>query len=258
MVTGTNRMTYKPGERLPESLPVEAGVYELQLSEYGKKGRQGWAAKPGKFHNRRVVFEIIGTQDELTGLPKKVSEFLTLGPKNLFRVLNLAQAARFPEELSLRTDYSKPGAPASLENADAIDQLLTWLKSEKLVLRAQLGTDEYQGRETNRIQRWLDVEEDGTQASESSSEDNADGESEEDAAESADGEETEATEEDGSEAEGEEGEATEEEAESEDGVADDIEEHMTKPGKKPASKPTPKPAAKKPAPVKKPLPARKK
>lgn len=228
-VTGTSRMTYKPGEKLPESLPVEAGVYDLQLTEFGKKGRPGWAAKPGKFHNRRLVFEILGTSDELTGLPKKVSEFFTLGPKNLFRVLNLAQAAQYPEELTLDTGYTKPGAPQSLANADAVDEMLEWIKSSKLTLRAQLGVDEYQGREQNRIQRWLDTDAEGevTEGEEQTEATEEAGES----AESLDEEQqAEETTEEASEEASEEAEAEEEQQE----------EEQPEPPKKPA----PKPAAK--------------
>ena len=185
-VTGTSRMTYKPGEKLPESQPVEPGVYSLQLVEFGKKGRAGWAAKPGKFHNRRLVFEILDTQDELTGLPKKVSEFFTLGPKNLFRVLNFAQAAQYPEEITLDTGYSKPGAPQSLANADAIDELLEWAKSSKLTFKAQIGVDEYQGREQNRIQRWLDNDDADSEGVEESAEEGASEEQVEETAEALD------------------------------------------------------------------------
>lgn len=193
MVAGTSRLVYKPGEKVPESLPPEPGVYDVVLVEYGKKGRAGWAAKPGKFHNRRLVFELLGTEDELTGAPKRVSEFITLSPKALFRVLLLAQAAGYTEELELAQNYDKPGAPASLQNADTIDALLEWIKENGVTMKAQVGVEEYNGRENGRIQRFLPPDEESA-STEASAEEGAT-ELADDAVEEAAPEETEEVEE---------------------------------------------------------------
>lgn len=153
-------LTYKPGEKLPESLPVPEGEYQLVLRKMGKPGPAGWKTKPGKFPNRMLVFEHVDPEheDEVTGGPKQCIEFVSLSVKGpgLLRVLQLAAAGQYPEELTLTpgpdTGFSHPSVNA---NAEAIDQLLQWLMDNEVVLNAKLKIEEFNGRESNKVAKWL-------------------------------------------------------------------------------------------------------
>lgn len=153
-------LTYKPGEKLPESLPVPDGEYQLVLRKMGKAGPAGWKTKPGKFPNRMLVLEHVDPEheDEVTGGPKQVIEFASLSPKGpgLLRMLQLAAAGQYPEELTLvsgpDTAFAHPSVNA---NAEAIDGLLQWLMDNEVVLNVKLKTEEFNGRESNKVAKWL-------------------------------------------------------------------------------------------------------
>lgn len=146
---------YRPGERVPETLPVDEGTYELALGAY-EKGERGWKSKPGKFPSKKVSFNIVGTEDEVTGGEKRVTEYVSLSPKISWRVLFLAQAAAYPEEFDLPKYGEKEfTSPKVREAAHIVDAILSHIEESGAVLRANLGTEEYNGRTTNRIQKWL-------------------------------------------------------------------------------------------------------
>lgn len=152
------RMTYRPGERIPESLPVEDGTYNLSLSKY-EQGERGWKAKPGKFPSKKVTFSILDTEDEVTGSEKTVTEYLSLSPKITFRLMFLAQAAGYPEEFDLPKYGDKEfTSPKVRECAHIADAILDYMKDNGAVLRANLSSEEFNGRTSNRVAKWLPPE----------------------------------------------------------------------------------------------------
>ena len=58
------QLTYKPGETVPESLPVEDGVYTLSLKNKGKEGLKGWC---GIWYN--IIIGKQGSQPDFGTLP---------------------------------------------------------------------------------------------------------------------------------------------------------------------------------------------
>lgn len=253
---------YNPGEAPIESLPVEDGNYELALKDKGKPGPKGWKkSNPKKFPNRMLIFKVMGTEDEVTGDEKTVREFVSLSPGfSLQKVAFLAYAAGYPEKLKLLSGpKNKPNDPSVAKDMTAIDKLLQWIEDNEVVLRAALGTDTYNGRESNKIQKYLPPE-DGDSSSDDSdeeaeeqeetdeTEETEESEESEDSDESEESEESEDEEADEEqEDEAEESEESDEESESEDAddeeISDEAEEELSKkakPGRKvkqgPASK----------------------
>jgi hypothetical protein len=200
---------YNPGEAPIESLPVEDGTYELTLKDKGKPGPKGWKkSNPKKFPNRMCIMKLLGTEDEVTGDEKTVREFISLSPGfSLQKVAFLAYASGYPHKLKLLAGpKNKPNDPSVTKNMVTIDKLLQWIEDNEVVIRAQIGTDTYNGRESNKIQKYLPPNEDGDSAAEDSDE------------EVEETEETEETE------EGEEAEAEETEEASEDEETEEAEE----------------------------------
>lgn len=205
---------YNPGEAPIESLPAEDGNYELSLKDKGKPGPKGWKkSNPKKFPNRMCQFKLLGTEDEVTGDEKTVREFISLSPGfSLQKVAFLAYAAGYPHKLKLLSGpKNKPNDPSVTKNMMAIDKLLQWIEDNEVVLRAQIGTDTYNGRESNKIQKYLPPE-DG---------DSSGGDSDEEAEET---EETDDSETETEESEGEETEAEETEEAAEDEETEEAEE----------------------------------
>lgn len=147
-------LSYKPGEPLPEAIPAEEGKYTLSLKTMGKEGLKGWRAKPKKFPNRFTVWTIEGTEDEVTGEEKEVREYISLSPRILRRVLQLAHAAEYPEELDLKV-CGKPTDPLLREVCGEVDKLLEYIIENGVKVRASLGIEEFNGEQSNRIQKWL-------------------------------------------------------------------------------------------------------
>lgn len=234
-------LEYTPGEPLPESLPVEEGDYNLRLKSYGKGGIQGWTAKPGKFPNRRVLFEILDTEDEITGGLKTVRKYITLGPSQLRDTLKLAQAVNYPEKMKLHAVPPKAVKhPLLVQNAEAIDNLLKWIDENEVVMRARLNIEQFQGSDQNNVARFLPPEEGGEAAEVSEeSEDSSvfGGEAAEEQSEEPAQEAEEATE-----------AATEEAPEGEEQAEEEFDplppEPTPPPAKKAPAKAVPKPAAK--------------
>jgi type IV secretory pathway VirB10-like protein len=241
---------YNPGEAPIESLPAEDGNYELALKDKGKPGPKGWKkSNPKKFPNRMCQFKLLGTEDEVTGDEKTVREFISLSPGfSLQKVAFLAYAAGYPHKLKLLSGpKNKPNDPSVTKNMMAIDKLLQWIEDNEVVLRAQIGTDTYNGRESNKIQKYLPPENGDSGASDSDEEDADTEDAETDETEAEDGEETEAeeTEEAAEDEETEEAEEEAEEAEdSDDGeeAADEGEAEETE--EEPEEEPEEKPAKK--------------
>jgi hypothetical protein len=206
---------YNPGEAPIESMPAEDGNYDLTLKDKGKPGPKGWKkSNPKKFPNRMCQFRLLGTEDEVTGDEKTVREFISLSPGfSLQKVAFLAYAAGYPNKLKLLSGpKNKPNDPSVTQNMMAIDKLLQWIEDNETVLRAQIGTDTYNGRESNKIQKYLPPEDADSGDSESGDSEEAEETEEteteaEETKEAAEGEETKEA------AEGEEAEEAEAEAE---------------------------------------------
>jgi len=149
---------YNPGEAPTKSTPVEDGNYELKLKSKGKPGPKGWRKKsPKSFPNRMLVFSILGTEDEITAREKEVVEFASLSPGfPLQRIAYLAFAAGYPKKLKLVVGpKGKPNDPSVMQNMAAVDELLEYIESEEVTLRAFLGSDSYNGEDRNKLGKWL-------------------------------------------------------------------------------------------------------
>lgn len=255
-------LEYNPGEAPVESLPADAGRYELTLKDKGKPGAKGWRKKsPKSFPNRMLRFVIHGTEDEVTGNEKSCVDFMSLSPGfPLQRIMFLAYGAGYPKKLKLQQGpKGKPNDPSVMHNMKQADELLQWIEDNEVVLRAELGVDTYNGRENNRIQKWLPPDEVVESADDEEAE--VDEEMEEtDAEETDESEETEetdeteeASEDEEASEESEEAEESEESDESEEALEDETEDEPPakpiKPGKRVVQGPAKKGG--KPAPKKK-------
>jgi hypothetical protein len=227
MATGeAKRLVYEPGMERPRTLPIDPGDYKANLDSYGKSGLKGWQRKPNKFPNRKVLFSIQGTEDEVNGGEKKLPEYITTHPKAFFRVFDLAAAVGYPEKIIVDMP-KKPTSPEVRTLCVEIDKLLAYIKNNDIAINVEIGNEEYQGNTKSRIARWLPPEEDGEME-------------EEDMEPDVEEDETEETEED----ETEEDEETEEDSEDDEEEPEEEEEpEPVKPAKKAAAKKAP--AAKK-------------
>lgn len=214
---------YNPGEAPIESLPAEDGNYELTLKDKGKPGPKGWKkSNPKKFPNRMCQFKLLGTEDEVTGDEKTVREFISLSPGfSLQKVAFLAYAAGYPKKLSLLSGpKNKPNDPSVTKNMMEIDKLLQWIEDNETVIRAAIGTDTYNGRESNKIQKYLPPEDVDSAAADSDEEPEEADEETEETEETEDTDESEETE----EGDGDSEETVEEEESEEEAEAEDVEE----------------------------------
>lgn len=155
------RLSYRPGEKRPESAPVEEGDHQFMLADFGKPGMKGWkAGKPGKFPYRMLKWIVIGTEDEVTGNEKTIRDVCSASPKAFFRVHDLASGCAYPNEM----DLPHPTKPNSREVQDVltgIDELLSYIKDNKIVMNGTIAHEEYKGRDQARIVSWLPPEEGG-------------------------------------------------------------------------------------------------
>jgi hypothetical protein len=230
MATGeAKRLVYKQGMERPRTLPIDSGDYKADLDNYGKPGLKGWGRKPNKYPNRKVVFSIQGTEDEVNGGEKKLTEYITTHPGAFFRIFDLAAAVNYPGSIDVEMP-KKPTDPQVRALCTEIDKLLAYIKNNDISINVEIGQEDYQGTTKSRIQRWLPPDEDGEKAGEDEDMDETETEETED----------EETEED----EQEEGSEDEDEGEEEPEDEEEPEEEEEKPAKKAAAK---KPAAKKPS-----------
>jgi hypothetical protein len=149
---------YNPGEKPTSSTPTEEGNYELKLMSKGKPGPKGWRKKnPKKYPNRACQFAVMGTEDEVTGSEKRVTEFVSLSPGfPLQRIANLAYASGYPEKLKLmKGPKGKVNDPSVMQNMKATDALLDWIEENDVTLRAFLKIEAYNGEDQNKVGRWL-------------------------------------------------------------------------------------------------------
>jgi len=149
---------YTPGQRPTRGLPAPDGDYSCTLKFKGKEGDAGWKSKPGKFPNRAVTWNIQGTEDEVTGDEKTVTTFISLSNKVLKQVTELAYASGYPHAFELAR-YSKPGDPGVQEMKTVVDAILSFIEENGVVMKARIGTDEYNGEEKNTVKRWLGPDE---------------------------------------------------------------------------------------------------
>lgn len=150
------RQEYVPGQPRPRSSLPEPGPYSLTLADKGKAGLAGWTAGKGagKFPYRRVQFALAGTEDEVTGEEKKVTEFISANPKAAFRILDLAAACEYPEAFTV-PEVTNPSHPDVRAYCQQIDAVLDYIEENGIVLQGSIGHDEYNGRTNARIQEWL-------------------------------------------------------------------------------------------------------
>lgn len=150
-------LSYKKGEALPGFTPIDEGTYSFTLKNAGKPFPKGWKVKPGKFPNKRVVWEALDTEDEKGG-NKTTGETISLSPGALpIGPIRLAYAAQ--HDLTLKQGpKNKPNHPSVRENAQAIDEMLQSIKKEELTLRGDVTHEDWNGQKMARI-RWLPPEE---------------------------------------------------------------------------------------------------
>lgn len=198
-------LEYNPGERPVESLPAEDGNYALTLLDKGKPGAKGWRkANPKKYPNRMLRFALHETEDEVTGKEKSLVEFVSLSPGfSLQKVMFMAYAAGYPKKLRLvQGPKGAPNDPSVMANMRAIDELLQWIEDNEKPLRAAVNTDTYNGRESNKVAKWLPPDTDTEPVAEESEETSDDeGEAAEESETEAEGEAEETTDDGDSEAE---------------------------------------------------------
>jgi hypothetical protein len=160
MAKGEARFSYNPGEKPVVSPPVADGDYVLALKSKGKAGKKGWRKKPGtkKFPNRSILFSIGGTEDELTGDEKTVRWYLSLSPKALRQMGELAYAVGYPEPMDFPL-YRKPSDPNVMIAAEFADKLLNFIEENDTPIHARLGSEEFQGEDQNKIRRFITEDE---------------------------------------------------------------------------------------------------
>src|SRR5260370_19353138 len=112
MPQGEERLTYVPGQPRVIDAGIEEEDYEVTIANIGKPGPQGWKQKsPGKFPYRMVTANVLGTEDNIRGGEKQVMFVVSLQPRALQSILEIAEAGGYPEQIDL--PYPKrPGDPA--------------------------------------------------------------------------------------------------------------------------------------------------
>jgi len=140
---GENYFHYVPGQPRPQPPPIDEADYGLILHDLGKTGPQGWQQRnPQKFPSRRITYLLLETEDPTRGGAEiQVSEYISLSPKAVFRIYDLAEASGYTEEIGFDPP-TKPGDPNCRLAAEAIDRMLHWIKDQGIVLTAHVGNEE--------------------------------------------------------------------------------------------------------------------
>ncbi len=186
-----NPLEYQPGQPVIESIPADEGKYLLSLKSKGKPGRAGWKVKPGKYPNRRCVFTIHGTEDEVTGEEKTVTVWFTLHPTQLKQVQYVAAAVEYPNPFTF-PNYKKPTDAAVQEAAEIVDSIVDYIEENGLQLGALLGQEEFNNQMNNRVQKWMPAAAVEGDAGESPAPEEAEAAEEEATAEAEEGDEADA------------------------------------------------------------------
>jgi hypothetical protein len=140
---------YEPGMTRTEEL-AEDGNYKAVLASKGKPGLKGWRkSDPKKFPYRMLNFRLLGTEGQ-DGSELRVRYILTSSPKAFGLVQDLAIAAGFPEKLRLPVP-KKSTDPEVAERCEALDQLVDYMEENEVVVNVFITTEEYKGRDTNRV-----------------------------------------------------------------------------------------------------------